>query len=415
MNTPTNNNEETRVQCSKEWPKQSAEDKHPPKGLVEPTWAPKYVASNSVAIVMVMAADLPNDGFTLDHTGDECYEADPLKPRSSEYCGTDCKDQYPSTPGPATCAQIKHMTPQGLQGNSDVDSPITQVSRTNDKRVRRSPRLAKKKQAALSNSPEKRGQKRKISAGHESQHSQPSKRRRVALGYYNVRDKILQDENNVDSFRFVKHVQALAGTPYGRSTFHHPETKLLPPSEKPTLVLDLDETLVHSNVEVLPNYDYRFTVAFGGHNYCVYVRKRPGVEEFLRKASRWYNIVVFTASQSIYANRVLDLLACDMGEDVVSHRLFRQDCTRVEGNYLKDLTILGRDLRNTVLLDNSTSCFGFQVDNGIPIVSWFDDPDDKELLDLLPFLEEMRHVEDVRPILAQKFEFQKFIEGCSDW
>ncbi|KAL3537507.1 hypothetical protein ACH5RR_000873 [Cinchona calisaya] len=61
--------------------------------------------------------------------------------------------------------------------------------------------------------------------------------------------------------------------------------------------------------------------------------------------------------------------------------------------------------------------FGFQIDYGIPIESWFDDRSDKELLTLLPFLESLVRVEDVRPLIAKKINLREKIaaEVCSDW
>lgn len=248
---------------------------------------------------------------------------------------------------------------------------------------------------------------------------------------YKVRNKILADSSNIDAFRFVKHTQSYCPPPdadptaasYGlghrqnQPQFKHPPTLPLGPADgrKPTLVLDLDETLVHSNVEPVENVDYQFGVNFSGAVYQVFVRKRPFVDEFLRRAAEWYDIVLFTASQAVYADKVLEHLTKDVGKDVFSHRLYRNDCTMADGNYMKDLTILDRPLETTVLVDNSPSCFGFQVENGIPIVSWFDREDDRELLDLLVFLDHLRHVPDVRPVLKDKFDFQSFIEDCPEW
>lgn len=57
--------------------------------------------------------------------------------------------------------------------------------------------------------------------------------------------------------------------------------------------------------------------------------------------------------------------------------------------------------------------FGFQVDNGIPIESWFDDRSDQELLSLIPFLETLVEAQDVRPLIARKFKLREKIAAAA--
>lgn len=93
----------------------------------------------------------------------------------------------------------------------------------------------------------------------------------------------------------------------------------------------------------------------------------------------------------------------------IRHRMFRDSCLPVEGNFLKDLSILGRDLSKAVLVDNSPHAFGYQVDNGIPIESWFDDPTDKELLKLEMFLRTLHGVDDVREVVRKTFQTHRLV------
>lgn len=180
------------------------------------------------------------------------------------------------------------------------------------------------------------------------------------------------------------------------------ETNLLPRERKTvTLVLDLDETLVHSSLEHCDDADFTFPVFVDLKEYTVYVKKRPYLREFLERVSEMFQVFIFTASQSIYAKQLLDVL--DPDGKIISHRAYRESCVFADGTYTKDLTVLGVDLAKVAIIDNSPQVFRLQVNNGIPIKSWFSDPSDCALISLLPFLEILADAEDVRPIIAKRF------------
>jgi RNA polymerase II subunit A small phosphatase-like protein len=130
---------------------------------------------------------------------------------------------------------------------------------------------------------------------------------------------------------------------------------LLPPQAedkvgKKTLVLDLDETLIHSSFTPIPNPDLVVSVLIDKKDVLVYVQKRPGVNEFLEQAAELYELVTFTASMKSYADPLLDQLD---PHHCISHRLFREHCVYYNGEYVKDLSRLGREMSNIVILDVS--------------------------------------------------------------
>jgi len=165
---------------------------------------------------------------------------------------------------------------------------------------------------------------------------------------------------------------------------------------KKTLVLDLDETLVHSSFKPIPNPDFIIPVEIEDQVHKVYVLKRPGVDKFMQSMGPYFEIVVFTASLSKYADPVLDLLDI---HKVVKYRLFREACSNYKGNYVKDLNKLGRELKSVVIIDNSPSSYLFHPENAVPCESWFDDETDTELEDLIPILKDMSTVDNVRIFL----------------
>jgi Dullard-like phosphatase family protein len=127
----------------------------------------------------------------------------------------------------------------------------------------------------------------------------------------------------------------------------------------------------------------------------VYVLKRPHVDTFLAAMGKLYEVVLFTASLSKYADPVTDLL--DPAR-VCRHRLFREHCVFHRGSYVKDLSRIGRDLSQTIIVDNSPMSYLFHPGNAVPCRSWFDDRSDTELLELIPFFENMATVQDVREV-----------------
>ncbi|EPB84854.1 hypothetical protein HMPREF1544_08356 [Mucor circinelloides 1006PhL] len=185
-----------------------------------------------------------------------------------------------------------------------------------------------------------------------------------------------------------------------------PVVWLLPPlasedKERKCLVLDLDETLVHSSFKIIPNPDFIVPVEIDNQYHNVYVLKRPGVDEFMRKMGEKYEIVVFTASLAKYADPVLDMLDIHR---VVKHRLFRESCFNHKGTYVKDLSQLGRNLASTLILDNSPASYIFHTSNAVPVSTWFNDPHDTELTDLVAFLEDLTVVDDVQLVLDNSID-----------
>ncbi|KAL6086337.1 hypothetical protein STEG23_000135, partial [Scotinomys teguina] len=156
-----------------------------------------------------------------------------------------------------------------------------------------------------------------------------------------------------------------------------PGTRLLPEVTEQDqgricVVIDLDETLVHSSFKPINNADFIVPVEIEGTTHQVYVLKRPYVDEFLMRMGELFECVLFTASLAKYADPVTDLLdRCG----VFRARLFRESCVFHQGCYVKDLSRLGRDLRKTLILDNSPASYIFHPENaGEP---WTQDQFDK--------------------------------------
>ncbi|KAG2318964.1 hypothetical protein Bca4012_054812 [Brassica carinata] len=185
------------------------------------------------------------------------------------------------------------------------------------------------------------------------------------------------------------------------STRHDDYTKLEdePQTEytntKRTIILDLDETLVHSTTQ-MPGvrYDFMVMVRVETEVMPIFVVKRPGVTEFLERLGESFEVVVFTAGVEDYASQVLDKID---RKGVISQRLYRDSCTEVNGRYVKDLSmVVGKDLGSALIVDDNPSSYSLQPENGVPIKAFVDDLKDQELMKLVEFLEICYVYEDMR-------------------
>lgn len=179
---------------------------------------------------------------------------------------------------------------------------------------------------------------------------------------------------------------------------------MLPPQTeedagKVTLVIDLDETLVHSSFVPIKDPDFVFTLTRGQYSVTVNVVVRPGAQEMIDKLGEIYEIVIFTASNQEYADLVIDRID---PHHLVKHRLYKESCVMINDCTVKDLSLLNRKLQKLIILDNSPMSYFLQPYNSFPIASWTEDKNDTELFLLTEELINMKDTENVYTTLVNE-------------
>ncbi|KAM4574462.1 CTD small phosphatase-like protein 3 [Fundulus diaphanus] len=206
-----------------------------------------------------------------------------------------------------------------------------------------------------------------------------------------------EDDDVFDPFTFIKNIPS-------QSQHARPCLRDIPPKTRSTpeatLVVDLEETLMFSSLNVIEEADYSFYATFQDHQYKVYMILRPHVREFLQSMAKIYELFVYTCAKKEYGEKILEIL--DPQRKLFRHRLYQDDCACVLGHYIKDLDILGRDLTKTVVLDNAPHTYPYHLMNTIPIKSWSGGLEDKELQKLVPYMEKLAAAEDFQEVLKKR-------------
>lgn len=218
--------------------------------------------------------------------------------------------------------------------------------------------------------------------------------------------------------------------------------------KKKILILDLDETLIHSLNKLWirsSTQSKMIEIKLKNISSLYYVHKRPFCDYFLQETLQWFELQIFTASVKEYADPIIDWLESEVldklkkkgmdnnnnsnsnsstttntinnmnGEEpnkIFTKRYYRNDCTYRSGvGYIKDLSkfIRDDDLRNVMILDNSPISYALHEENAISIEGWINDQNDRDLLNLLPLLKSLSLAIDVRYILGLK-NGEKFFE-----
>lgn len=213
--------------------------------------------------------------------------------------------------------------------------------------------------------------------------------------------------SNSSSPELMEYKNCLENKP---SPFQFDSLKICLNVEKPqnmmkSIIFDLDETLIHTIRNDPIPFDFEFTMNFAKKEpKNIKVCVRPHLNELLNNLSNHFELVIFTASKSCYANPIIDKI------DPCNHfkrRLFREHCNLKPGPiYMKNISVLwDKNPKDIVIVDNFVGSFADSISNGIPILSFFGNKDDDQLVKLEKFLLGLKDSADVRDVIKQHFKW----------
>ena len=187
--------------------------------------------------------------------------------------------------------------------------------------------------------------------------------------------------------------------------------------KKKIAIFDLDETLIRCETKNIEKADRIITIKLpSGQKARIGLNIRPKIIQALTSIMKNYNMIVFTASVQTYADSVINYI--DPTKEFFKYRLYRTHCLPrvLEGKttYIKDLRVINNvPLERMVIIDNSVMSFAFQLDNGIPILPFYNNKDDNEMIILSHYLAKLSKFDDLSLHNGANFNLKVLLEEAS--
>lgn len=175
--------------------------------------------------------------------------------------------------------------------------------------------------------------------------------------------------------------------------------------DKALLILDLDETLIHSDLDLKWSVHDQYLDTEDGS--VIPLNLRPYLFEFLDFCAQYFEMVIFTASCSDYANPIIDFIEKD--QKYFKYRFYREHCLTYGNLFLKDLSIFNKPLNKTVIVDNNIFSFAHYLRNGVLISSYTNESDDLDLCSLMEYFKTLIAVDDMQVDIESTFGFIKLL------
>ncbi len=239
--------------------------------------------------------------------------------------------------------------------------------------------------------------------------------------------KVLSDKENIDNY--YEYLEFCYETLQQMNINEVPKAKIQidfkfikEKKKKKIALFDLDETLVHCIGEINSNNsnDPKFKNAHKINvvlpckkEVTIGINIRPHLIESLDKIKDVYNLVIFTASHRSYSDAVLNYL--DPKDKYFHYRLYRDSCVQYKTNdmnfYVKDLDIFNDnyDLKDIIIIDNSILSFAYHINNGIPVIPFYDSDQDSELPLLSFYLLTIASYKDLREANKEHIKLEHFL------